>query len=536
MNTIAQHLEKKNLRWGGDDPFTHTLIIGPTRCGKTATIIKPIIYQILDSRRKGRKVGLSVIEPKGDVAAMVKETCDWMGEDCIHIDPNSPTSDRINVMQGEKDDVAEATVAVLKSLFGKQEAFFATVQELSTRKITLLLKELYGDNMDITDVLTNLRDQDVLMKNVYKLQQKQGDTELVKFFVNELMGSLKDKYNQLIIGLRAQMENITSNEKLKRIITGNSTFSIDEHFENGGILAVNTALGSLGKAGDAFGQFVTMHLQLGTFRRKGTERTRIDHYFIIDEYSRYINPDVERWLSISAEYRVAGMFAIQSPAQLEVEAGQISGKAMKQAIMTSTRNKIIFGGLAANDAIELARELGQDRVVYKDKSFDGNPLKNIIPKGYRIKEEDKDRYPYTLLMDGLPRFHFVHKLLQQGHPQPPGIAVGGFVPRDWKEQLVREDLNLTNNKSSDSKRGTFNKEIKKEDIFSVNPFNDPINTEETGKVLISFKNQETSLGTQLNIEKRSESMVADLEKTSLDSASNAKNPIKSPNTEDDDFW
>ena len=56
-----------------------------------------------------------------------------MGEDCIHIDPNSPTSDRINVYaQGEKDDVAESKqLPVLKVTFGKKEAFFAT----STRVI-----------------------------------------------------------------------------------------------------------------------------------------------------------------------------------------------------------------------------------------------------------------------------------------------------------------------------------------------------------------------------------------------------------------
>src|SRR5690606_7040697 len=132
------------------------------------------------AKRKGKKVGLSVLEPKGDVAAMVKETCDFMGLDYVYIDPTSSYSDRLNVMQGEKNNVAEATVAVLKSLFGKQEAFFATVQELSTRKITLLLKELYGDNMDIIDVLTNLRDQEILMIYVNLLENKQGETELVQ--------------------------------------------------------------------------------------------------------------------------------------------------------------------------------------------------------------------------------------------------------------------------------------------------------------------------------------------------------------------
>ncbi|RKJ47311.1 type IV secretory system conjugative DNA transfer family protein, partial [Butyricicoccus sp. 1XD8-22] len=87
--------------------------------------------------------------------------------------------------------------------------------------------------------------------------------------------------------------------------TGKGDIDIDKHFEEGGVLAVNTALGMLRKSGDAFGQFVIMHLQNGTFRRPGTERTRVPHFLIVDEYSRYINPDVEIFLSLAAEYRVA---------------------------------------------------------------------------------------------------------------------------------------------------------------------------------------------------------------------------------------
>nr|MBA5588939.1 type IV secretory system conjugative DNA transfer family protein [Anaerobacillus isosaccharinicus]QOY38537.1 type IV secretory system conjugative DNA transfer family protein [Anaerobacillus isosaccharinicus] len=426
---------QKRVNWGGDDPFTHTLVIGPTRCGKTATLLKPLIYQILEERARGKKVGLSIIEPKGDVISAVKEICDTIGEKCTYINPlDHKNSDAINVMQGDKSSVAEATVAVLKSLFGKQEAFFATVQELSTRKITLLLKELYGEQMYITDVLANLRDESILRQNVQKLKQKGTDDDLVGFFEYELLnGKDADKYRQLIIGLRAQLENITSNEFLRPIITKPSTIDLDEHFRNGGILGVNTALGKLGKAGDAFGQFLAMHLQLATFRRDGTEKTRVPHYLIIDEYSRYINPDVERFLSIAAEYRVALICAIQSLGQIELESGMTSATAMKQAILTNCRNKIIFGGLSGVDAKEISVELGEDTIIDKEKTFDGSVSKQLKERQFRETETEKARFPYTLLMDGLPRLHYVHKLLKDGFPQQPGVAVGNFIPRDPEE-------------------------------------------------------------------------------------------------------
>lgn len=491
--TIAQKnrgQEPSLVHWGGDDPFTHTLVVGPTRCGKTAIILKPLIYQILKAKKEGIPCGLSVIEPKGDVARMVKEMAEEMGlkQELRYIDPLYPNeTHRINVMKGDKADVAEATVAVLKSLFGKQDAFFATVQELSSRKVTLLLKELYGDNMDIMDVLANLRDVTLLQTNVEKLRAARGSNDLVQFFDNELLGkgNMAEKYRQFIVGLRAQLENITSNDHLRAIVTGKSDIDLDEHFEHGTILAANTALGLLGRSGDAFGMFLAMHLQLATFRRKGTERTRVPHYLIIDEYSRYINPDVERFLSIAAEYRVALIAAIQSFGQLELESGNLSAKAMKRAILTSTRNKIIFGGLEYEDAEEASKIMGKDLVRTRERTFSGGILENILPKHYKDLEEEKQRFYSTSIMDGLPRFHYIYKLLSNGTPQEPGVAVGEFVPRDWKEQLQRgeQDLNPSQKPSffNWKKRAVLNvrkkraeedqlRKTKAEEIFSVNPF------------------------------------------------------------------
>ena len=123
-------------------------------------------------------------------------------------------------MEGETDTVAEATVVVLKGLFGKQDAFFATVQELSARNVTKLLKELHGNNMDIIDVMNTLRDQNVLQQKVSELKHRDGMTDLVHFFEAELLGSMREKYQQFVIGLRAQLENIVSNEALRTIMTG----------------------------------------------------------------------------------------------------------------------------------------------------------------------------------------------------------------------------------------------------------------------------------------------------------------------------
>ena len=456
--------------WQGSDCFTHMLAVGPTRCGKTATILKPMIYQLLLQKKRGVPLGLSVVEPKGDVAAMVNEMCLEMDIPCIHVDPDKPNSASFNPMEGETDTVAEATVVVLKGLFGKQDAFFATVQELSARNVTKLLKELHGDNMDIIDVMNTLRDQNVLQQKVSELKHRDGMTDLVHFFEAELLGSMREKYQQFVIGLRAQLENIVSNEALRTIMTGRSDVNIDEHLETGGVLAVNTALGKLRKAGDAFGQFMIMHLQNGTFRRPGTEDTRIPHFLIVDEYSRYINPDVEIFLSLAAEYKVAGIFATQSLGQLEIESGNLGPKAMKQAILTSCRNKICFGGISAQDAQDFADEFGKDKVIMRQSTYKNRILlPRLFPDSYRDTEDEEYRFDPTDLMDGIPKFNFVHKLLQDGTPQKPALAKGQFVPRNWKELREWEDGTSFKTSVKNSLLNRFQKrtKMKKEQVAEL---------------------------------------------------------------------
>lgn len=436
------------IELGGSDIFTHMLVVGPTRSGKTATILKPMIYQLMLAKKRGVELGLSVVEPKGDVAQMVADLAHEMDIPHVHIDPMQPDkTGKFNPMEGEINTVAEATVIVLKGLFGKQEAFFETVQEVSARSITRLLKELEGDNLDIIDVIDTLRDERLLQQRVAELKDLGGNSELVHFFESELLGAQKDRYRQFVIGLRAQLENIVSNDALRNIMTDRSSLDLDEHFEKGGVLAVNTALGMLRSSGDAFGQFVIMHLQNATFRRPGTEDTRVPHFLIIDEYSRYINPDVEIFLSLAAEYRVAGILATQSLGQLAIESGKLSGAEMKRAILASCRNRIVFGGVTYEDAKDFADEFGEDRILmrqstYKNRIF----LPNLFPDSFRDTEITEHRFDPTDIRDGLPRFTYIHQLMQGGVLQKPAIAKGTFVPRNWKE--LREWEKYDSSKSS----------------------------------------------------------------------------------------
>src|SRR5699024_3355801 len=309
------------------------------------------------------------------------------------------------------------------------------------KNVIYLLKELFGDNFDLGTVLRTLRDLDLMTEYVESFKNQiisEGGNpehnEIINFFEEEMVGDMAEHYRKLILGLSAQLENLNSKQNINKVLMGEGDLNANEHLKKGGLLAVNSSLGRLRRSGDAFGQLLIMNLQYAIFRRDGTEKTRIPHFLIVDEYSRYMNPDVEIFLSLAAEYRVSGILAAQSLGQLEVSTGDITGEVMKRTIMTSCRNKITFGGLSYLDAQEFSEEFGMDRVIMRQSTYQNRVMyPKFFPESYRDTEQEEYRFSYTDIMDGLPRFHFIHKLMQDGKQQPPGIAKGDFVPRNWKE-------------------------------------------------------------------------------------------------------
>ncbi len=443
--------EKKPLMLTGQDRFGHMMIAGPTGCGKTSKIIKPCIWQdLLDikskrikkeklllehkiwQQRKIEKIkndnrkndaekhgliqevlakepeikdlqeyiaGLTVVEPKGDLAADVVEMCQALDLPYIYINPMDENTHKFNIMEGEPDIVAESTRTVLRNLFGKQEPFFAQVQETTARNTVLLMKRLRGDDIDIIDIARALRTQDVLQELVNELAAISSDTDdLVQFYRAEVFGVLQDRFYQFAMGLRQQLEDIGFNKYLQRVLIGRSDVNLDEHLAKGGILIVNTAMGELGKLGDVFGQFVVMYMQNAVFRRPGNEFTRPHHYMWIDEAPRYLNPDFERLLAIGRSYRCATTLAIQTLDQLKLE----EKEAFAGVVLSNCRTKVIFGGLPARDAETFEAEFGSDLKRIKQHTYNYrriNPLPPLLPKTFRTTKQDEVRYTFTQIME-----------------------------------------------------------------------------------------------------------------------------------------
>lgn len=146
---------------------------------------------------------------------------------------------------------------------------------------------------------------------------------------------------------------------------GKSDIDLDRHLAEGGVLIINTAMGELGKLGDAFGQFIMMHFQQAVLRRKDTERTQTPHVLYIDEFPRYVNPDFERLLAIGRSYRCATVLALQTTAQMAHE----DRPTFRDIVHETCRNKIVLNLGSEEDAKRFSREFGEYEVVEQTPSY-----------------------------------------------------------------------------------------------------------------------------------------------------------------------
>jgi type IV secretory pathway TraG/TraD family ATPase VirD4 len=209
-----------------------------------------------------------------------------------------------------------------------------------------------------------LRDQSLLAMYVKSLERREGESALTQYFKTEVMGDLKDKMQQFTLGLRLQLEDITGNQMMRRVMVGKSDVDLDRHLSDGGaVLIINTAMGELGKLGDAFGQFIMMHFQQAVFRRKGTERTRTPHILYIDEFPRYVNPDFERLLAIGRSYRCATVLALQTTAQMVHE----DRPTFREIVLETCRNKIVLNLGSEDDARRFSREFGEYEYIISNR-------------------------------------------------------------------------------------------------------------------------------------------------------------------------
>lgn len=440
------------------DRFLHMLVIGPTGCGKTSQVLTPMLWQDIQNM----DCGVTVLEPKGDLAEKVYAMCKKTKRPCLYFNPINPDCPKFNPFDGKEDDIIENMTTTFNMLSPDSGTYFKDMTDNLLRKSLMVLKRLELAYMDpdtkiserpatmvtLSTLIHNPAGKgQAMIKEFQKIKcghvEKKQNDDTAAWFMDEYYPP-KSKIYENTSGVRAQVSKIISNRYLRQVLNpenGKSDVNFDEILANGGVLAISTAQGNLRQLGDYLGYFIILSIQSAVFKRPGTEFTRRPHYLYIDEFQKYSNPGFQDMLTQGRSFRVASHLATQARCEIAMGGGR-DGKNFVELVSANARNVVLFPGISPADAEYYSKEFGEETVVQLQTGVTKqkfNPLYGIKEMNYpteqvRQTETQQAKYSMTDLIYK-PFGEITYKIIKQSSVQTPKNGVVTWLPKDLNDEL-----------------------------------------------------------------------------------------------------
>lgn len=440
------------------DRFLHMLIIGPTGGGKTSQVILPMVNQDIQNL----EAGVTVIEPKGDLAREVAMMAKVAGRPYIYFDPSVDNCPFFNPLVGEEDDVIENAVTTFLMLNPDSPQYFKDLSEQIVRYTLKVLKRMdreegvdgkYATFVNMNTILQNPNQKGREFINKFAALQKGSDAEkkenadIASWFVNEYYAE-RSKVYENSSGIRAQVSKIIANRYLRHVL--NPDFEKNEHNEidfdknlaDGGVICICTAQGRMRDLGKFLGYFIILQLQSAVFRRPGNEDTRRGHFLYIDEFQTYSTPGFSDMLTQGRSYRVASHLATQARAQIAMGGGR-DGKNFVALVSTNARNLVIFPGVSYDDAKFYSDQFGEHETTEVVKS-ESHKKFNLVTGGLdrlghpteSIREQKKMEalFSPTAIMQR-PFGELTYAIIKNNSVQPAKVGTVQWLPREYDQML-----------------------------------------------------------------------------------------------------
>lgn len=532
-----------------EDRFLHMLVLGPTGSGKTSQVLIPLINQDVQNP----EAGITVIEPKGDLAEKVFAMAKYYGREAVYFNPVLPDCPYFNPLYGPEDEVIENMATTFKMLSPESSPFFSNMNEQLIRNALKVIKRLKGNNatlIDLSTLIYNSQGQGKIMVNQFArlktdtVEMAKENGEIASWFLSDYFNERSKTYEHCS-GLRSQITKITSNVHLRRVLNppnGENDVNFGKLIEEGKILAISTAQGELRDLNRFLGYFIILNFQSAVFKRPGNENTRRPHFLYIDEFQVYSNPGFADMLTQGRSYRVASHLATQNRALMAM-GGSRDGKNFVELVSTNARNIVIFPGGNSNDAKYYSDEFGEITKIEKRKSVSKakfNPLYGFQKMRYpneSVSEVEKTEARFSHSDIIYKKFgQIVYRIIQNKTVQPPGVGLVSWIPKELNSELDRMVEEYKKNqeekirKLEEEKEGakeineplvdaviTFEDEVK--DEKPANTINKPINNKNPN-IVVTVNDSENEIindnKKEPQKEKEQHNIVVDLDDEALD--------------------
>lgn len=430
------------------DRFLHMLILGPTGSGKTSQTIIPMINQDMQNL----KAGITVIEPKGDLAEKVYAMAQNYGRTATYFNPVLDACPSFNPLYGKEEDVVENITTTFKMLNPDSSQYFQDMNEQLLRNALSLLKRLKGNEATLIDLhrlISNVGGEGRKMVNNFsKLPARDAaiakqNEDIANYFLGDYLAERSKTYENCS-GVRSQVSKLISNKFLREVLNptdGGSDIDFSAHLANGGVIAITTAQGKLRDLGKYLGYFIILNFQSAVFKRPGNEDTRRHHFLYIDEFQVYTNPGFADMLTQGRSYRVASHLATQNRALIGMGAGS-DGDSFVELVSTNARNIIIYPGGNYADAkfysdqfgkiLQRTEQKGITRKkwspIYMSESI-GMPSESI-----RVTEEYIERFrPDEIIYKQFGEITFA--IIENNSLKIPDVGKISYIPYELNKKL-----------------------------------------------------------------------------------------------------
>ncbi|MCL8208102.1 MAG: type IV secretion system DNA-binding domain-containing protein [Actinomycetia bacterium] len=342
------------LRWAEGDRLLHAHVLGPTGSGKSRRVLLPWMVHDLE---RGRP--FTLIEPKGDLAALVRVRAHRVGGRLVVFDPLDPDCPHLNPLAGDAAAAGASLALALDQLDPATHPFYRTVGQVLLVQVVRALKTARPDTADLAAVLEALRDPRRL-----EAALRGADDDSVAYFRAEWGALAPTRRQELQLGLVHRLRALLLHPAVARVLAPPFDFDWEEVLRDGWCVLAPLNGGALGAGARALGTLL-WHLLVQAAYRRGPA-ARLVHTVYLDEFHQYVAPDLADVLAMVRGYGISVVLAHQDLGQLTPP--------LAEAVLANARTRVVLAGSSAADVARLAAEAMPHRY----------PSPRYLPPGWAV--------------------------------------------------------------------------------------------------------------------------------------------------------
>ncbi len=330
---------------GNEDRFRHMYLIGKTGTGKSKLLQDWIVQDMKEGK------GLCFIDPHGDaVEELLQLVPPERAEDVIYFNPfDMERPMGLNLLEATTEDqkhfAATSVINMMYKLFDPYKTGIVGPRfEHAVRNAMLTVMQEEGATF--IEVLRALTDA----KYVQEILPKVTDPIIRRYWTDQIAQTSDFHKSEVLDYITSKFGRFVTNKMIRNIIgQSQSSFSLREVMDQGKILFVNLAKGTLGEENSSFlGLILVPRILIAAMSRSDIpESQRRDFFLYVDEFQNFATPDFAQILSEARKFRLSLTVANQFIGQIDEE--------VKNAIFGNVGTLMCYR-VGVSDANYLARE------------------------------------------------------------------------------------------------------------------------------------------------------------------------------------